>query len=388
MVGWSFYPRVGGSVTTIMQLSEALLEKGIEVDIIAPLLKKDAHKKEGLDLDKRVKIHWLVSSRAKSYTDFYSRFIFLFKFIAKLRGLSGNIDIFQTHDFNIGFLSAIIGTKKPIVACFGADPLFEMFYFKRKSCPDYKVFLKKRLTLVLQKILKVFIAIVSKNKPVVISLSENLNQVIRKYYSGPLVNIPGGINLRLYKKDEIEHLRDQDMILVTARFVPWKGIDLAIEAFKEIRKIKSNARIILIGGGPLKEYYLNKYKDLEGVTFITDLDYKKTIEYYKAASVLLVASQYETFGINISEAMAAGLPIVASNLDVFSDRLSNGFNSYLISDVKKENFANRITQLLDNDKIRKTMINRSLEKVRSYDLDKISDRYIELYDNLLKNARD
>ena len=39
MVVWSFYPRVGGSVTTVMQLSKDLVDKGIEVDIIAPLLK-------------------------------------------------------------------------------------------------------------------------------------------------------------------------------------------------------------------------------------------------------------------------------------------------------------------------------------------------------------
>jgi len=383
MVAWSFYPRVGGSVTTIRQLSESLLEKGIEVHIIAPLLKKDLYKKEDLEIDKRIEIHWVVSSFAKSYTDFYSRSIFFFKFITKINNLSKYIDIFQTHDFNIGFLSAIMGTKKPIVAIFGADPLFELFYFKRKRCLDYEVFLKNKLILFLQKLMNLFISIASKNKPVVISLSENLNHIIKKYYSGPIVNIPVGINLSLYQKDGVQSYKDKDTILVVTRFVPWKKIDLAIEVFKEIKKIKRTAKIICIGGGPLKEYYLNKYKGLEGVTFITDLDYKKTIEYYKSASVLLVTSGYETFGINIIEAMAAGLPIVTSDLDVFSDRLSNGFNCYLVSDIKKEYFSDRIMDLWDNDKIREIMVKRSLEKVKEYTLDRIRDKYIELYNSLL-----
>ncbi|MDD5195978.1 MAG: glycosyltransferase, partial [Candidatus Omnitrophica bacterium] len=126
MVVWSFYPRVGGSLTCVRELSEQLLARGTEVEIIAPILKRDLDKKEGLDLDKRIKIHWVVSSAAASYTDFYSRFVFFLKYIEKIRSLSVSADIFHAHDFNVSFLSAMIGTKKPIVATFGADPLFEM----------------------------------------------------------------------------------------------------------------------------------------------------------------------------------------------------------------------------------------------------------------------
>ncbi len=181
MVAWSFYPRTGGSVTTVMQLSEALTERGVDVDIIAPLLQKDVCKIKELNLDKRIKIHWVVSSFAKSYTDFYSRVIFFLKMTIKIRTMSMYVDIFHAHDFNIGLLSAIIGTKKPVVSVFGADPLFEMLNYKKKRCVDYQIFLKNSIIVWLQKIMNMSLSVISKGKLVVISLNENLNQIIKKY---------------------------------------------------------------------------------------------------------------------------------------------------------------------------------------------------------------
>lgn len=382
MVAWSFYPRVGGSVTTAMQLSEALLEKGIDVDIIAPLLKRDMYKIKDLNIDNRIKIHWVISSFAKSYIDFYSRFIFFLKMMVKIRVLSEYIDIYHTQGFDIGFLSAIVGTRKPVIGVFGADPLFEALNYKKKRCIDYSTFLKSRVIICLQKIMSIFISIFSEKKLILVSLNRNLNRIIKKYCTAPIVNIPVGINIGLYCRNKAGEDTQKDIILVVSRFMPWKGIDVAIDVFKEIKKYKSDVKIICIGNGPLEKYYFIKYKETEGITFITSLDYKKIIEYYKKAFVLLVTSQYETFGITILEAMASGLPIVASDLTVFHDRICNNLTGYLVKDGNVNDFCNRIIELIEDKKRRREIVDNAFEKVKEYDMNKISNEYIKLYHEL------
>jgi glycosyltransferase involved in cell wall biosynthesis len=384
MVAWSFYPRVGGSVTTVSQLSEALINKGVDIDIIAPLLKKDFNKINSLEIDNRIKIHWVISSFATSYTDFYSRFIFFFKMILKIRSISQYVDIFHTHDFNIGLLSAIIGTKKPVVSVFGADPLFEMLNYNKKRCTDYQIFLKNSIIVWLQKIMNMSLSVISKGKLVVISLNENLNQIIKKYFNGRIVYIPVGVNIGLYStnKAEREHPKE-NIILVVSRLMPWKDIDLAIDVFREIKKYKQNIEIIFIGDGPLKEHYLAKYNTIKGMTFITGLSYKEIIDYYKKASVLLIPSRYETFSIVILEAMSSGLPIVASDLIVFHDRVRNNLTGYLVKDGNVNEFCSKVLDLIVDRKKRKEIVNNAFGKVKEYDIDKISNKYINLYHELL-----
>ena len=383
MVAWSFYPRVGGSVTTVMQLSEALLEKGIEVDIIAPLLIKDAHIKERRFLDERIRMHWVTSSMARGYSDFYSRLIFFLKMTVKIMRLSREIDVFHAHDFNVSFFSALFGTSKPVVAVFGADPLFEMAYFHKKKAMDYASFSENKIVLVLQIMLKKLIAGMSKNRLIVISLNEALERIIKKYYSGMTRTIPVGLNLNLYREKRFGKSRRSDVLLVVTRFISWKGVERAIEAFEMVKKVKPEVSLVIIGDGPLTAYYLTKYKNYNGVHFIRVQDYKDVIEYYDTASILLVTSEYETFGINISEAMASGLPIVASDLDAFADRLMNDVNCFLIQEPKAESFASKIVTLLDHPQTREAMAQKAQEKIRNHCLDRTRDAYIDLYQALL-----
>ena len=109
--------------------------------------------------------------------------------------------------------------------------------------------------------------------------------------------------------------------------------------------------------------------------FITALHYKK-------ASVLLITSQYETFGITVLEAMASGLPIVASDLTVFHDRLRDNLTGCLVKEGDVDEFCKGVIELMDCGKKREEIIDNALEKAKEYDIDKISSECIKLYQEL------
>jgi len=387
MVAWSFYPRIGGSVTAVIQLAESLVRRGISVDIVAPLLKRDMGKIPALDIDERISVHWVISSSARSYSDFYSRTIFLFKMVLKIRKISKFVDIFHAHDFNIGVFSAIIGAgKRPVVGVFGADPLFEAFNYKRIKCLGYDAFLKSGIVKLVQKAVKIFFALVSKDRFVVVSLSKVMDQEVKRYCSCPTANIPPGVNLNLYAADGFARSRAKKVILVVSRFVCWKGIDAAVDIFRRVKELINNVEMVCAGEGPLARHYLDKYGNLRGVKFVVGLDHRKIAEYYMDSDIFLVTSAYETFGMAVTEAMAAGLPIVASDLKVFRDRLINNVNCYLVREGEVNIFSERILELLNNPGIGKRFAASSLKIAEDYGMDKIADAHVDFYQELLRSG--
>lgn len=383
MVGWSFFPRTGGSVTTIMQLSEELVSRGIKVDIIAPLLKKDIPAVARLNLDNRIRIRWVVSSLARGYADFFSRAVFFVKIVAAVRKASSDIDVFHCHEFNVSFLSAILGTKKPIVAVFGADPLFELRYFHARKSQPYEDFLTTRWVPWAQKIYAIFLKAVSLNKPVVVSLHESVTPIIKKYYSGKVVLIPAGLAIQKYAQEE--SVRREKSILVVARSVPWKRIDKAIEIFKQVQKHDPQVRMTYVGSGPLFDNYRQRYKEVRGLNFVSGADYHAVSRHLAGAGVLLNPTEYETFSIVISEAMASGLPIVASALPVFSGRLRDNETASLAGRGTVEDFSRKVIELMNDGEKRARMAQKAREIIGPYSIDAVAQKYIDLYKTLLSH---
>lgn len=381
MVAWSFFPRSGGSVTTVLQLSQALVRRGLEVDIIAPLLEKDLAKAGELGLDSGIRVHWAVSSFAKDYDSYPSRFLFLLKLISVVRRLSPEVAVFHAHDFNIGLFAALLGTAKPVLGVFGADPLFEIFNYGRQAGIGYEELPKARTAAVLRKIIRAAISLFSGGRLTVIGCNGASNEAIGRYHSGPVVNIPVGLDLGQYKKPENGAEPRGDSLLFVGRLVCWKDLDTAIAAFRAARELRRGLSLICVGGGPLSALYREKYKD-ENIVFSGEMDYRSVIGYYHRARLLLVSSRYETFGITVSEAMAAGLPIVASDLPAFHDRLTDRENCCLVKCGDAEAFAVRISELLDDPEKRTLFAARSLDIIRDHDVNAISGRYTALYERL------
>lgn len=383
MVAWSFYPRVGGSAISTFQLVEALQRKDIKVEIIAPLLKKDENKASSLNSN--FKIHWIQSPLAKDYTSYFSRFAFFIAMKRKIRQLSSIIDIFHVQDFNIGTLSAIYGTNKPIISVFGADPIFEIINFKRKKPIDYKRVLKMNSPYV--KLLHRLISFYANKLTIVVSVNPKINDLIKRYTMSQIIDIPCGIDIgRFQRNPKPKNLfeKKNPIILTVCRYICWKNIDYAVEIFKEVQKEIKDARMVVIGKGPLYKYYRKLYGKLRGVAVLTDISYEGIANYYHQASIFLYPSQYETFGIVLLEAMASKTPIVASNLDVFSSLIKNGETGYLVNLNDKKVFSRKIVSLLKHPEESEKIAQNAFECVKRYDINKIANEYICLYEQLLK----
>lgn len=177
---------------------------------------------------------------------------------------------------------------------------------------------------------------------------------------------------------------DVRIIVAVGRFEPPKGYQDMIKSFDIIRK-KQNVRLIILGKGPLE----SSIKKL-----ISDLDLKDHVlmpgfvsnpwSYLNLADVYLSTSHWEGFHLTIAEAMACGVPPVATDCD-FGPRevIQDGINGFLVPVGDIETIAEKVINLLTNEPLRKKLSENAKIRALDFDVSKIVKQYEVVFDKVI-----
>jgi 1,4-alpha-glucan branching enzyme len=166
----------------------------------------------------------------------------------------------------------------------------------------------------------------------VIVLSRHVRSELEKNHSvapARIAVIPGGVRADSFKADvDREEFRsmfaesDEPLLLFAGRLSPEKGPDLLLEAMAGLVRSGVRGRLVLAGNGPL-EPVLKKLVEERGlgdrVRLTGFLGNTVLGALYSVADLLVVPSRYESFGTVILEALAHGLPVVASQCESISE---------------------------------------------------------------------
>lgn len=172
-------------------------------------------------------------------------------------------------------------------------------------------------------------------------------------------------------------------ILWVGRMSKEKGLDVLIKAMKEILREVPQAQLTLVGDGPerevieqmIEEYHLTRHIYLEGFQ-----SHREVSKYFRESHIFVLPSIREGFPLVILEALASGLPCVASNVGGVKVVIEEGLNGYLVSPSNAEELSRKVVKLLKSVAVVKKMGERAREKiVAHYSWDKIADRTLVLY---------
>ncbi len=155
-----------------------------------------------------------------------------------------------------------------------------------------------------------------------------------------------------------------------------KNIPRLIEAIKDI-----NCKLIIIGKLTEKQQTLLK-KNKINYENKYNLSHTELLNYYNKADILTFISTYEGFGVPIIEANAVGRPVITSNISPMSEVSDDAavlVNPYNIKEIKEA-----ILEVINNEKLRKSLINKGLKNAKKYKSKHISRQYYELYKKILK----
>ena len=203
--------------------------------------------------------------------------------------------------------------------------------------------------------------------------------------------VPAGVDLGLFRPGDKETARDtlgiaeDSVVLSVGRVQPLKGLDILIGAVARMQQDDS-WRLLVVGGTLGRDDELRRLQSLasglrisDRVTFVGAVKQQDLPTYLSAADVFAMPSYHESFGLAALEAMACGIPVVASRAGGLKTFVRNGETGYLIPWPCPEPFAQRLEILLANPVLREAMGRAAREKAEKMSWSRTTDGVLASY---------
>jgi D-inositol-3-phosphate glycosyltransferase len=235
----------------------------------------------------------------------------------------------------------------------------------------------------------------------VICATELERDSLRQLYDAPeakIAVIPLGVDLERFRPVSKQDARSalglngERIILFVGRIEPLKGIDILINA-ASLLESDVECTVLVVGGDESSQTEVAELQDLardrgieHRVAFVGAVDHETLPLYYNAADVCVVPSHYESFGLVAVEAMASGVPVVASRVGGLTGTIKDGETGYLIPWLCPEPFAERIELLLENEPLRNNLGEAARAAMSRYRWENVAEAVLGLYEELLTDA--
>ena len=164
--------------------------------------------------------------------------------------------------------------------------------------------------------------------------------------------------------------------------IPRKNQAVLIRAVKELRD--PGFHLFIAGDGPLEEALKDLSRELGVEKQIHLLGFRRDVyRLSSAADLFLFSSRQEGLSVSVMEAMACGLPIVASSIRGNTDLIDPGEGGFLVSPDDAAGFAGAIRQILSDPGIGELMKAHNLEKIRDYSSEAVLHQMAQLYKSVM-----
>ncbi len=212
----------------------------------------------------------------------------------------------------------------------------------------------------------------------VVAVSEAVAQRLRREIPGlrrDVEVILNGVDTEAIRPHAESSLR----VLFAGRVIPEKGVFVLLEGFARVADRFADAELVFVGGGDLRR--LDEAVDRSGladrVRIVGPVSHERMPSHLASGSVFVLPSlRDEGLPLSILEAMAAGLPVIASRRGGIGEVIRDGEEGALLSDVNAESVANALTEFLESSELRRRLgaAGRSAVEAR-FGLDSMVDAY-------------
>lgn len=195
-----------------------------------------------------------------------------------------------------------------------------------------------------------------------------------------LCGIPNPLTFPKIATPDIINNKVNEALMVT-RFVDvHKNISAALRIWKKVENYGIKNWVLRIVGYGEDEIYLKEYAHklgLENVIFDGKSD--NPLEYYQRSKIFIMTSNFEGFGMTLTEAMQnACMPIAFDTYASLHDIIEDGYNGIIINRHDEDSYANNIFRLISNKTMLQEMQRNALKSSRKFSLDMIMERWLTL----------
>jgi phosphatidylinositol alpha-mannosyltransferase len=225
-----------------------------------------------------------------------------------------------------------------------------------------------------------------------ITVSSAARDFVGEYFPSDYRVIPNGIDYQRFQQryPPLPELADgRPTVLFVGRLEKRKGLKFLLRAWPTVLERVPNARLVVVGRGrPLEGY--RRFAARQGwtpddVKFAGYVPSEDLPRYYQSCAVFCAPNTgQESFGIVLLEAMAAGAPIVASDIPGYRDVVVQGEQGLLVEPRNPGALADAICRLLGNPEMRANMRRVGQEKAQAYDWPRIATQVLDYYAEVLE----
>ena len=225
----------------------------------------------------------------------------------------------------------------------------------------------------------------------VVVVSDKLKENLKVNYGVSDVSVISmGVNTKIFRPQNYEAdyfgQGNKPIILFVGRLAEKKGVRYLIEAMVGI-----DAKLVIVGDGPLKESIKDHaFEKKIDVIFLGAKTHDELRKIYASSDIFVVPSitakdgDQEGLPTVIMEALASGLPVVASDSGGISMLIKDGYNGFLCKEKDVRALNEKIRAILSNSNLKRELVSNALESCKEYDYKVIASKYMSVIESCLE----
>jgi glycosyltransferase involved in cell wall biosynthesis len=213
-----------------------------------------------------------------------------------------------------------------------------------------------------------------------------MKEMLQRIYKRDIRVVPNGVDLQGFgagrNKKRLENFR----LLFVGRLNPVKGVEYLIDAMAGIKKKGTDVELTIAGDGPERKRLENLSKRLNvynHVRFLGMVDRLKIASLMSESDIFVLPSISEGFPLVVLEAMACGLPIIATKVGGLPEVIEEGRNGLLVNPRDSVALASSILLLLQNEAQRDIIAEENRKKSMLFGWERVVSVLEEEYRRIL-----
>lgn len=360
-----FYPFRGGAENQALLLSENLRYKGLDVSVVT----RSFDNLPVFETLRTVPVRRAIKTvNVRTLFGVYYFFSALFFMVVQRK----NYDVLHCHILQ-GFHSAaavIAGRlfKKKVVIKIANTGASSDFIHLKRVLGGHAI-----------------LRLLKKADRLVVTSRQSALETLREGFSDhQIVMIPNGVDTRRFRpSDSYESSRTR--IVCAGRLVRIKGLDIILEAFVQLKREGRGLQLDIVGDGPEHAALLEKAAVLGCVDDVVFHGEVATVEdFFDNTCIFVQPSLAEGMSNVLLEAMACGLPVIATRTGAAMDIMQDGVNGLLVEAGSAGQICAAVHKIMADEAFARLLGNNARKTVEyTCSIDSVARKYMELYRELI-----
>lgn len=212
-----------------------------------------------------------------------------------------------------------------------------------------------------------------------VAVSKDARELVHRYIGGEYEVLFNGIELDMFNTSQ--PVAKENAIFFVGRHEPRKGLSVLLES---MQLLPADVRLWVASDGPETAELQSRFANDSRIEWLGRISDEEKVDRMRRAAVFCAPSlRGESFGVVLLEAMAAGTPVVACDIDGYRNVATDGETALLVEPGNAQALAAALARIITDRRLAEKITLNGRAHSQMFSMDALADRYIEMYERAL-----